>query len=258
MSTIYEPRGRAREYSELALNYFKGCDNGCKYCYVPNMMKRFRSGYEHSDVSCNLDFKGLERSAKKFEGCNKQILLSFTGDPYCNAETTETKQVLEILNNHKHKVAILTKNPGKAMKDINLFKKFGKRFKIGSTLTFDNEADSKEWESGAETPEQRIEALRYFAENGVKTWASFEPVIDPKQSLNILERISGFIDHVKIGKINNYKGLDKTIDWTDFLEKAVAICRKNDVKFYIKEDLAKFNKVTNIYPNELNADFLSL
>jgi len=254
---IYEPKGRAREYSPLALNYFKGCDNGCRYCYVPPMMKRFRKDYDHSSVSVS-DINKIESTARKFEGCGNQILLSFTGDPYCNFETDETERVLEILNRYNHKVAILTKNPGKAKKDIELFKRFGDRFKIGSTLTFDNEADSKEWEPRAETPEQRIEALRYFAENGIKTWASFEPVIDPEQSLNVLEKISGFIDHVKIGKLNNYKGLDKRINWTDFLEKAVEVCRKNNVKFYIKEDLAKFNKSTEIFKHELDQDHLGL
>ena len=43
MAGIYEPSGAAREYSPLALNYIKGCDHGCLYCYVPKIMKRFDS-----------------------------------------------------------------------------------------------------------------------------------------------------------------------------------------------------------------------
>ena len=170
---IYEPSGRAREYSPLALNYFKGCDHGCKYCYVPNMMGRFNSNYSHESVILPTDFQKLEQSAKKMQGCEKQILLSFTGDPYCNAETLETRKVLEILNNYNHKVAILTKNPEKALKDIDVIKNFGSRIKIGATLTFDNEFDSKEWEPGASIPKSRIEALLKFSELGIITWASF-------------------------------------------------------------------------------------
>lgn len=41
MAAIYEPKGAAREYSPLALNYQTGCDHGCVYCYVPKMMQRF-------------------------------------------------------------------------------------------------------------------------------------------------------------------------------------------------------------------------
>ncbi len=255
---IYEPKGKAREYSPLALNYFKGCDNNCLYCYVPPMMRRFRQKYDHRAVNSDIDFKKIEASAKKFQGCEKQILLSFTGDPYCNAEDGETRTVLEILNKYSHKVAILTKNPNKALKDIDVFKSFGERFKIGSTLTFSEDKESLEWESGAETSNKRVDALNSFSLLGIKTWASFEPVIDPLQSLILLEKVSAFISQVKIGKINNYKGLDKEIDWLFFLKESVEICRENDVPFYIKNDLYKFAEGTKITSEERDQDYLSL
>lgn len=258
MCKIYEPAGRAREYSPLALNYFKGCDHNCLYCYVPNMLTRFNSSYKHENVISNIDFNELEVSAKKMQGCNKQILLSFTGDPYCIHENGETRKVLEILNKYEHKVAILTKQPDKAIKDIDLFLMFGNRFKIGSTLTFDNETDSRYWEKGASLPNERIEALKIFAENKIITWASFEPVIIPEQSLNLLNTVSKFIDHVKIGKINNYKGIDKNIDWAKFIFEAVRICRNSNLKFYIKNDLAKYNNNVYLSGNEIDEDFLNL
>ena len=40
MGYIYEPKGRAREYGELALNLYSGCRHGCKYCYVPAVLRR--------------------------------------------------------------------------------------------------------------------------------------------------------------------------------------------------------------------------
>lgn len=257
---IYEPAGRAREYSPLALNYFKGCDHGCKYCYVPNMLGRFDLKYNHSSVICPTDFKKLEQSASKMRGCDKQILLSFTGDPYCNAETNETSKVLEILNFYGHKVAILTKQPDKALKDIEIIKKFGNRFKIGTTLTFDNEKDSKQWEHGASVPEKRIEGLKQFASEGIITWASFEPVIYPKQSLSLLSQVVSFIDHVKIGKLNNYKGIDKAIDWKQFIFESVRILRNANMndRFYIKKDLLAHNVSVYLSGNETNEDYLNL
>lgn len=255
---IYEPAGRAREYSPLALNYFKGCDNGCKYCYVPNMLGRFNSNYNHENVIKNIDYDKIEKSAQKMRDCDKQILFSFTSDPYCNAENGETKKILEILNFYGHKVAILTKNPTKATNDIETFKKFGDRIKIGSTLTFDNDIDSREWESGAEMPKQRISGLKTISEQGIKTWASFEPVIIPEQSLNMLKQVSDFISHVRIGKLNNYKGIDKNIDWSKFIFDSVRICRDANLPFYIKKDLAIHNKNVYLSGNEINEDYLNL
>ena len=83
MSKIYEPRGRAREYSPFALNCFKGCDHGCQYCYVPRMMKVFSGSYVHENVSC-VNLSGLRKEAARFRASkdgDKQVLLSFTGTP---------------------------------------------------------------------------------------------------------------------------------------------------------------------------------
>lgn len=256
---IYEPAGRAREYSPLALNYFKGCDHGCKYCYVNPMMKRFNSNYEHEKVSCELNLFELEKSIKSLskDDREKQVLLSFTGDPYCGKDDGQTRQVLEVLLKYQIHTAILTKNPNKAKKDIDIFKKF-EHFKIGSTLTFYDNVKSIEWEPGAPLPDSRIEALRYFADNGLKTFVSFEPVIEPSETLKLISVIAPFIDHVKVGKLNNYKGIDKNIDWGKFLFDAVYFLRQNNVRFYIKKDLANYNNGLYLSGNELNEDYLNI
>jgi DNA repair photolyase len=226
------------------------------------MLGRFNSNYEHSKIYIP-DEKGfyeLEQSAKKLRNCETQILLSFTGDPYCGISPEITTKVLEILNFYNHKVAILTKGGKKCLNDLELFKKFGNRIKIGATLTFDNEKDSKLWESGAALPLERLETLETLSNNNVITWASFEPVINTKQSLNLLQKVTKFIDHVKIGKINNYKGLDKNIDWSMFIYEAVKIMRENKMndRFYIKNDLAIHNKGVYLSGNEINQDYLNL
>ncbi|MFZ4398548.1 MAG: radical SAM protein [Bacteroidales bacterium] len=251
------PKGKAYEYSPLALNYFSGCDHLCFYCFVPDTLGRWNTDYEHSTVGNQIDFRKIEASAKKFKGCNKQILLCFTGDPYCIIENGETAKVLKILNKYGHKVAILTKNPGKALKDLDIIKAFGNRIKVGTSLTFDNDLDSLEWEAGAPTPESRINGLKQFADAGVRTWSSFEPVIIPEQSLNLLTQVIPFVDSVKVGMINYYQGIYKTIDWAKFLSDAVSILRKAkmDDKFYIKKNLNAYNKGVYLSANETNAEY---
>ena len=254
---IYEPKGKAYEYSPLALNYFSGCDHNCYYCYVNDQKGRWNPDYNHNVVEIKIDYDRIVKSAKKYKGCEKQILLSFTGDPYCQAENGETSKILEILNNFGHKVAILTKNPEKALKDIELIKSFGNRIKIGTTLTFDNDIHSLEWESGAPIPTSRISGLRQFSEAGVANFISFEPVIIPAQSLNLLSQVIPFVGSVKIGMLNYYKGIYKTIDWAKFLSDAVKILRDNgmDDKFYIKKNLNAYNKGVYLSENETNAEY---
>ena len=256
---IYEPVGRAREYSPLALNFFKGCDHGCKYCYVPPMMKRFSKNYDHRNVIFQNNYNELEKSILSLSPAQrqKQVLLSFTSDPYTSFESGQTRQILNILLKYDIHVAILTKNPQKAQRDIDIFKQF-EHFKIGTTLTFYNEKKSKLWEPGAPTSQERIQALKIFAQSGLKTWASFEPVIEFNESLECLAKIVDFIDHVKIGKLNNYYSYDKNKDWAYFLEMAVKICREYNIRFYVKKDLAKFNENTYLSENELNQDYLNV
>jgi len=253
---IYEPIRKAREYSPLALNIFNGCDHGCSYCYVPNLMKRFRSEYNHCDLSIQ-SFDGLEASVKKLSGSDFPVLLSFTGDPYCqfNDKVKATRKVLEILLKHDIKVSILTKGGERCFQDIDLFKKFGDRIRIGATLTLDNQEDSKMWEPGAASPSERLLTLKALHNEGIKTWASFEPVLSTRQSLNLMYAGFDFIDLYKVGKLNNYKGLDKKIDWKSFLRETVRILRLNAMRFYIKEDLKIQDPDFVFYPDEIDPDY---
>ncbi len=259
MSKIYEPSGKAREYSPLALNYFSGCDHGCKYCYVPNLFKRFNPNYKHNEVRTQ-NLKEIEASAKKYQNSDKQVLLSFTGDPYCNFNNTSktTREILEILLKYNIKTAILTKGGTRVLQDIDIIKKFGDRIKVGASLILSDHEDSKTWEPNAALPDDRLESLKVCHNEGVKTWASFEPVLSPRQSLILMTKGLPFIDAYKIGKLNNYKGLDKKIDWHDFLKRTVDLLRNSNKDFYIKKDLAKYSGDILLRPNEIDENYLNL
>ena len=264
MAGIYEPSGAAREYSPLALNYIKGCDHGCVYCYVPKMMKRFNANYVHSDVYIKEEeilMKELKRSAKKFKDSEKQVFLSFLTDPYShfNNDTKLTRRVLLILLEHNIPVSILSKGGKNLLQDIDIFKMFGENIQIGGSLTFTNNEDSLKWEKNGALPNDRFETLKIMHENGIKTWASMEPVIYPDQSLEIMELTSSYVDSYKIGKLNHFKKHEEKFDWTRFLTDAVNIMRKNNKQFYIKKDLLAFKEDSlYLHPNEIDMDYLAI
>lgn len=253
MSMIYEPKGKAREYSPNALNIYLTCTHKCKYCYAPKCRYQTEEQYFVSPYPRN-SIAMLEKELKR-NPPKQQVLLSFIGDVYCDTQDDNktTREALELLLKYKVPVAILTKNK-KCLKDLDLFKAFGEHIQVGMTLTFDNDKDSLEWESGASTPQERLDTLMTLHENGVRTFASFEPVIIPSQSLNLMGRGLGFIDTYKVGKLNNYRGLDKEIDWTDFLERTVKLLRDNNKAFYIKHDLRINAPSVRLFGNEVLYD----
>lgn len=255
MSMIYEPKGKAREYSPLALNLYMGCTHNCKYCYAPSTMQRTRGSYFCKPEPRKSVIENLIKELKRNRP-TEQVLLSFIGDVYCESQDNNalTREALEILLENKIPVAILTKGGKRCLKDLDIYKRFGGHIQVGATLTFDNDADSLEWESGAATPQERLDVLKQLHENGTKTFASFEPVIIPAQSLNLIQQSLDYIDIYKIGKINNYQGLDKAIDWTAFLQSCLDILRPAGKQFYIKHDLRVAASSIRLYGNEVLSD----
>ena len=49
MNPIYQPKGKAKEYGDLALNIYTGCPHRCYYCFAPNVLHKDREQF-HSCV----------------------------------------------------------------------------------------------------------------------------------------------------------------------------------------------------------------
>lgn len=256
MQTIYEPRGRAREYSPLALNLYNGCTHGCKYCYV----LRFNPAQHHNCIPR----KGIFEALKKYldntlDDTIPQVLLSFTGDPYCDVEMQEglTRRVIQLLSAYQVPLAILSKGGTRLLRDTDLFKNYQGKLKVGMSLTLNSEDAWKEWEPYSSPIANRILALEKLHMANIKTFASFEPVLDAKESYNLLGFCLGDsgIDEYKIGRLNH---IELGIDWRDFVTRAVLMLRKAKANFYIKEDLQKYAKDLNLTPKESRYEYQEL
>lgn len=239
MTTIYEPKGKAREYSPYALNLYLNCDHQCLYCYVRVLFNQaqYQPVQERKGI-----IEQLKKDAPKFS--NKgQILLSFTGDPYCKANDKFklTRQALKILLENNCQVAILTKGGERCLQDLDLFKQFKHNIKVGATLTFTQNDTSKHYEPGATLPKSRYIALKVLHDNGIKTFVSLEPVIIASETIKIIEETHTFVDQYKIG-LTNYFKTPMDIDWSLLLHHAIDLFEKYDKDYYIKQDLQKYNK----------------
>lgn len=256
MPLIYEPKGKAREYSPLALNiYSGGCDHACRYCYCADMGRAF--GREWTPVPVPRDLSGLAREAAK---ASRQILMCFVGDPYCAADVQhgKTREALTVLRASGCTVAILTKGGTRCLRDLDLFRDWpGGRVKVGATLTFAQASKSREWEPGAAHPAERVEALRQLHDAGVKTWASIEPVIESEESLGIIWASLPYVDGYKVGRWNHDVRAN-AIDWPAFGKAAVDMIRAAGKRLYVKVDLRPHFPAGYLRPEECEADALTL
>jgi len=75
------------------------------------------------------------------------------------------------------------------------------KFSFGTTLIFTNQDDADKWEPNAAEIDFRIEAIKKARNKKIKTWVSLEPVIDPKQALQLIDKYHPIVDHWKIGKL---------------------------------------------------------
>ena len=209
MTALYEPKGAAREYAALAFNMYKGCEHGCIYCYAPNATFKKRDVF-YGDVQPRKDIiNQLEKDIKKLlkKGVDKEpVLLSFTCDPYqsLEKELMLTKQTIQLLNKNGFPVRILTKAGELAIRDLKLLSQF-RTNEFGVSLTLLDKDEYIKWEPNAADPLERIENLKAAKSHGIFTWVSLEPIIDPEQTLQIIDLTWTFVDFYGVGKLNYHK-----------------------------------------------------
>ena len=245
MKPIYKPSGKAKEYGDLAINIYTGCNHRCIYCFAPLVLKRDREVF-HSVVEPRKGIvEAVKRQLDKEKITGQLIHLCFTCDPYpAEIDTTSTREIIKAIKESGNNVQILTKGGMRASRDFDLLDN-GDWF--GITLTCDMPQDS-EVESNAENGYERIKALGYAKQEGINTWVSCEPVIDTSTVLGYIKSMN-YVDLFRIGKLN-YAGLDPklkeihdSIDWKLFGRAADMVCRKYCRKYYIKDSLRKIMEV---------------
>lgn len=232
MKPIYEPKGAAKEYGDLALNIYTGCPHRCFYCFAPSVLRRDREKF-HSDVRPRENIVEETRKQLEREGITgKLIHLCFTCDPYPTGyDTWITREIIKLLKTYGNHVQILTKGSG--TRDFDLL---DENDWYGITVS---EGEQKA-EPGAKMTARRLIDLVTAHENGIRTWVSFEPVLNAEKVLETIRYFGRYMDKVKIGKLNYHPS---DIDWKKFGNDAEALCQDMGLNYYIKDSLrAEMNK----------------
>jgi len=270
---IYKPKGRAQEYAEsapgandgYAINLYKGCKHSCAYCYVPSQPPwRFSPTAAqdfHEDVKPFPNaLNRIKRACHRLGDIrNNPLHLCFTCDPYpagLKSGDDITKEVLLMLSCFGFvNVQVLTKGGIRAERDFDIFQ-LNKGWKFGSTVLAVSDGFYNDWDShglnqlgyepGADSMfHDREAAIQVAHEMGIFTWVSLEPVIYPKEALEVIFRLGPYVDLWKIGKLNHgaqispqLAAIEKETNWAAFVKSVKA--RLQPEQYMLKKSLKVF------------------
>lgn len=239
---IYNPSGKAGEYSYWACNFFVGCSNCCEYCYCkkgilagamgqdkPQLKKCFRSEEHALEVFQREMMQNLDSLREH------GLFFTFTSDPML-PETiglTWAAVVQAWLSNVP--VKILTKRADFLDDErLGLHHFIGKKMvAFGFTLTGHDEL-----EPNASTNAERVATMRKLHEAGFKTFASIEPIVDFESSKAMINATLGFCNLYKVGLMSGKK-VDKT-ELFHFVGEVTSIANDFGAKIYWKQSVRKY------------------
>lgn len=268
-NVIKSPRGAAAEYAKHSFSAYKRCTNGCSYCYLNRGVLSKELGTGTPELrSC---FKNEDDVVKKFTKevvarrdeliADGGIFFSFITDP-CLPETISlTRRCAIMAMEQDVPVTILTKMAqwtyGISSVDMIDVGKERRLLCVGFTLTGHDEL-----EPNADSNEARTVAMKLLHEQGIKTFASIEPIIDFDSSLDMIEKSIDFCDLYRIGlrsgvKADYYDG-DKLAFFIGQVEGLIQL-KKSKTKVYWKQSIRE--RVVFADPdfwtsrNNVNADY---
>lgn len=236
---IYQPKGKAAEYSKWACNFYNGCSGGCSYCYMksgvfaktwssmPILKTCFKNKFDAFDVFKRETEKNINEL--KHHG----LFFSFISDPFLKESFELNLNALEHCLKLEIPTITLTKQTISVYKLNRYFISSNNNF-FGYTLTgFDH------LEKGCATNNERIKQAEWLVGLGAKVWFSIEPIIDLKKSLEMINKTKHIGSHYKIGllsKKNNFK----KIDVKNFVADVKTILQNSTI--YFKENILNYYK----------------
>lgn len=245
---IYQPDGRAGEYSRWACNLHNGCSNCCTYCFLKKGVWAGRLGIEVPELQAPFinnvaAYKIFRRELMRHRGQiikDGGITFCYTTDP-CLLKPVNTFKLYYACAMCCLKagvpVTLLTKCTSwiYTEKGEKLLAAGGKRLCVGFSLTGQ---DRKE--PFADTNWRRIQAMRYAKSKGCHTFASIEPVIDFDASRKMIESTIGFCDLYKIGLLQHCNIVFRRTDLSMFIIDVAEIASRNpSAVVYWKESCRK-------------------
>ena len=169
---------------DRSINPYRGCEHGCAYCYA-------RPTHEYLGFSAGLDFETrilvkhdaaslLRRALSRPGYAPRVVAMSGVTDPYQPLERRLriTRQVLEVLAEHRHPVQIVTKNH-LVTRDLDLLAELAEHDAVSVHLSI-NSLDVelvRRMEPRTSSPRLRLQALEALHGAGVPCGVLVAPIV---------------------------------------------------------------------------------
>ncbi len=169
---------------DLSINPYRGCEHGCSYCYA-------RPSHSYLGLSPGLDFE-TRLIAKR--GLTERLLHELASPRYkpglmalgtitdayqpLDRELRLTREVLQVLHDCHHPMAVVTKGSG-IERDIDLLAPMAARAQAGvyvSVTTLDADL-ARRMEPRAAAPWRRLRTIRTLVDAGIPVGVSVSPQI---------------------------------------------------------------------------------
>lgn len=175
---------------DYALNPYRGCEHGCKYCYVPSILRIPRREWgKFVEVRRNIPKVLANELKNKKRGV---VGISTVTDPYQTLEKGYklTHYCLKQLLRYDFPVSILTKS-ALVTRDMDLLSRFSDA-EVGFTITTHNDSERRLLEPHTSSIKSRIAALEKCSKNGITTYAFLGPLyptIDEDRLTKLVEKV---------------------------------------------------------------------
>lgn len=237
---IYTPKGAANEYGQSATNFYKGCSGGCDYCYLKQMPLKKTLGGDTPELKLaftdedNAMTHLIRDTCRNLEQLQKTgVFFTFISDAMLPETWPLFNRALHYLIEKEVPVIILTKQV-RFIPELLAHQKMAHRIAVGFTLTGHDEL-----EKGCAPNLQRVNAMAELYEAGFKTWASLEPVISLKGTMNMMRTAAPFCHHFKLGLASKYPTqMDKT-NTPLLVHLAIETATKHGRSLYLKDSIFK-------------------
>jgi DNA repair photolyase len=181
---------------DYAVNPYLGCSHACVYCYARFMRRMGHPGESWGsfvDAKVNAVERLREEAAKKPLG---RVLLSSVTDAYQPIEKKYqlTRNCLEVLLDYGFSVDILTKSD-LVLRDLDLIERLDDA-EVGLTITSLDDSTRRAFEPGASPIQARLETLKRFSEEGIRTYAFLGPMLPYLSDEHLEELLNVLADRV--------------------------------------------------------------